>query len=150
MLYPNSIVQEIHAPHYELEFDFSNNDKEQMEFLNHKEADILPEQTLTFLFKNEVLPSANMVSITRKNDQLEYQLSIVFSRSRWNDFKCLEQFVPAFIQHCRQCRLDIRLEGEDDYFCYLLLTKMVFPETSIACRVNTFSTLLVDKISKLL
>lgn len=150
LICPNSIVQEVHSPNYELELDFSSNNEEQENFLNREEIEISYGETYTFIFNNEILPSASMVSISHKKDKLEYQISIVLSSERWKEIKPLKKFIPDFIQHSLANELKLRLEGVDDYFCYLLLTHSVLAETTISDRINSISLSLVDIISELL
>lgn len=150
LICPNSIIQEIHSPNYEIELDFSNNINEQTIFMNRGEKEITAGEICTFIFNNKIFPSANMVSISHKNNELEYQTSVVFSRERWKEIKPLDKFIPDLIQHCRAQGLKLKLEAVDEYFYYLLLTQSVMAETTIADRVNYISLRLVDKISELL
>ena len=150
LIFPNSIVQEISRSEYEIELDFAGNDKEQINFFKCLESQLKQGEIITFTFNNEILPSANMVSISSSEQQVEYQVSVVFSRNRWKEIKSIDEFVPQFVQLCQENNLDVKLEGEDDYFCYLSLTKSVKPEMSIASRLNQISLELVEKVCELL
>lgn len=149
-LYPNSIVQEISAPNYEIELNFTGNNKEQSRFLNQHENVLKQDQTITFIFDNELLPFANMVLITHVNNAIEYQVSLVLSRRRWKEIDPLYKFVPKLISRCKEQGHLLELEDEDDHFCYLLLTKRVKATMTLESRINEISLLLLKKINETL
>jgi len=146
---PNSVVQEIYEPNYEVELDFSGSLEEQRSFLKRREIEIQTEEVTTLVFNNDEMPNANMACITHKNGLIQYQLSITFDHCKWQGNKSLYKFIPRFISSCNNKGLNIIIEAEDDYGFYLLLTLEIKPELLLEQRLREVSSKLNEIMIRL-
>lgn len=148
-LCPNSIVQEIHQPFYEVELDFSNKEKEQEDFFNKSEDLLSNGEIITFIFTNTILPRANMASITHYDNEVKYYLSLTFYHNNWEQKVTLKKFIPDLLNECNRKGILASVEGEDDYGYYLLIKAVQKPDTTIARRLNSLSADITNIIDSL-
>lgn len=146
---PNSVVQEVYLPNYEVELDFINHIKEQERFLAKHERELLDDEVITIMFDNIQLPQANMASISSVKGFITYQLSLTLWYSDWDGSTVLPRFILNLLSHCSKNNIDLKMEDEDPQGYYLLASLEAMPEVTIEQRVSELSSQLSDIIAKL-
>lgn len=133
---PNSVVQEIHIPNYEIEFNFINNNNEQERFMQQHESELVADEIITIMFDNVILPTANMLSISPAKEHIEYKLSMTYWFHDWQNKQPLHQFILSLLQSSKHNRVDLQLEGSDREGYYLFANFRVRPELTLAKRIK--------------
>ena len=144
---PNSVVQEIDLPSYEIELDFNNNEIEQKLFFERHEKEFKINETVTCLFKNKIIPEANLLSITPRSGYLCYQLSYTIWRNCWLNTTPIESFIRNLVREAKNLNFKIEFEGHDVECYYLLITAEHKPEILIGKRTGELSRQLLELIN---
>lgn len=147
---PNSVVQEVFAPQYEIELDFINNPSEQAVFFAKHENELVAHEVITCMFNNDSLPQANMISITPAAKHISYYLSMLFSFCSWRESMTLPTFINQFKRKCHDERLDVVVEQQDVEGYFVLATVICKPDSHIKQRVDGVSQKLATIIAQCL
>ncbi len=140
---PNSLIQEVYLPCYEVELNFNNNIKEQKEFFKRREKQLLPGEVVTFMFNNKWLPILNMASVSLEKSQVKYELYLVFEHATWQEKVPLHHFINKLLLRANKQNIDLTVEGCDDYGYYLILKSTHMPDTTIKRRLKLISQELI-------